>query len=166
MDSRQRLRLPDRRRRVRRILLGLAGVLIAAQVLSLAVFRRDNPPVRSEPDWSLAPPEVRQLAVDACFDCHSNETVWPWYSWVFPASWLVWTDVDGGRASGNFSEWDTHPMEADEIEDEIRAGRMPPEVYSWLHPEADLSRAEQQALIDGMYAITGAARLEDEEDDD
>ena len=63
-----------------------------------------NPPVTQEPKWDSA--RTRQLAADSCFDCHSNLTKWRWYSNVAPMSWLVQSDVDGGRAALNFSEWD------------------------------------------------------------
>ena len=58
-----------------------------------------NPPVLAEPAWDS--PATRDLAVRACFDCHSNETVWPWYSNIAPVSWLVQRDVDGGRNKAN-----------------------------------------------------------------
>lgn len=153
--DRRKLLLSDRRRRTRRLLIGLIAALVLAQPVAWLVFGHSNPPVRSEPDWSAAPPGVERLARDACYDCHSNETRWPWYTWVFPASWLVWTDVDGGRASGNFSEWDTSPMQADEVEAAITGGRMPPDSYTWLHPAARLSDAEKQALIEGLAQVIG-----------
>ena len=65
-------------------------------VIQLLPFGHDhtNPPVRKEPEWDA--PETRELAARACFDCHSNQTVWPWYSNVAPVSWLVWSDVVAG----------------------------------------------------------------------
>ncbi len=69
-----------------------------------------NSPNRTEPTWDS--PTTRQLAVRACYDCHSNETIWPWYSNVAPVSWLVQRDVEEGRDEVNFSEWgdDRKPM--------------------------------------------------------
>ncbi|MRR33844.1 hypothetical protein EG829_03970, partial [bacterium] len=69
-------------------------VLSAAFIFIQAVpygRNHDNPPVVREPNWDS--PETRGLAKRVCFDCHSNETVWPWYTWVAPVSWLVYRDV-------------------------------------------------------------------------
>src|SRR5215216_1353338 len=82
----------------------IVGVLFV--VLQLVPYgrRHDNPPTTREPAWD--DPTTRALAVRACFDCHSNETRWPWYSYVAPVSWLTQRDVDEGRRELNFSEWD------------------------------------------------------------
>jgi len=115
-----------------------------------------NPPVRLEPNWNA--PETRQLVARACYDCHSNETIWPWYSDVAPLSWLVQRDVDRGRPVLNFSEWD-RPQETVDAVRQIQAGEMPPFPYVAMHPEANLSAAERQQLILGLRAtfVHGAA---------
>jgi hypothetical protein len=79
-------------------LVTIMGTLIVIQVIP---YGRDhtNPPVIEEPVWDSA--QTRDLAVRACFDCHSNETVWPWYSNVAPLSWLVQSDVEEGRETLN-----------------------------------------------------------------
>ena len=85
--------------RMRRLLIGLAGLLVLGVIVFAAIqlvpFGHDhtNPPVVAEPAWDS--PETRAFAVTACFDCHSNQTVWPWYSNIAPVSWLVQRDVDG-----------------------------------------------------------------------
>jgi len=110
-----------------------------------------NPPVTQEPSWDSA--RTRQLAADACFDCHSDLTKWRWYSNVAPMSWLVQRDVDGGRAALNFSEWDkAQDAGIDDISEAIRSGSMPPWFYLPLHPNAKLSQAEKDALIAGLNA--------------
>lgn len=107
-----------------------------------------NPPLRSEPTWDR--PETRALAKRACFDCHSNETEWPWYSWVAPVSWLVEHDVVEGREYLNFSEWDREQEEADEAPETVAEGEMPPWNYLPVHPEARLTAEERAALIEGL----------------
>jgi hypothetical protein len=77
-----------------------------------------------EPRWDG--PATRALAVRACYDCHSNETVWPWYSHVAPVSWLTQRDVAEGRRKLNFSEWDRGQKEARESGKTVRKGTMPP----------------------------------------
>jgi hypothetical protein len=135
-----------------KILLIIVGVgVIIFVLIQLLPIGKDhaNPAVASEPNWDS--PATRQLAKRACFDCHSNETVWPWYSKVAPASWLVYFDVVEGRRRLNFSDWNAgfHPN-AGEITGMIQEGEMPPFQYLIMHPEARLTSAEKQALIDGL----------------
>ena len=134
-------------------LLGAGVLLLVAQIVP---YGRDhtNPPVLKEPAWDR--PETRRLARLACFDCHSNETVWPWYSNVAPVSWLVHRDVTEGRAELNFSEWDRPQKEAKESAKVIRNGEMPPRTYLPTHPEARLSPLEREALAAGLQASLGS----------
>lgn len=130
------------------------AVLIGAVllvVIQLLPSGRDhtNPPARTDPPWNA--PETRELAVRACFDCHSNQTVWPWYSKVAPISWLVQSDVVRGRKELNFSEWDRPQREARESASTVRKGSMPP----WYYPWAKLNAAEREALIRGLDATLG-----------
>ena len=112
---------------------------------------RSNPPVAREPVWSS--PEIRSLAKRACFDCHSNETVWPWYSRIAPVSWLVLKDVNDGRTVLNFSEWEggarkgEHP---EKIREELIEGEMPPIQYRLVHAGASLTEGERRQLADGL----------------
>lgn len=133
-----------------------AGLLLLA--IQLVPYGREhaNPVVRAEPAWSS--PRTRELAQRACFDCHSNQTSWPWYAWVAPASWLVQYDVDEGRRKLNFSEWDRPQKEADEATEEVREGGMPLTPYVILHPHARLTDAEQVELADGLAATLGDRR--------
>jgi hypothetical protein len=98
---------------------------------------------------------TRALAVRACYDCHSNETVWPWYSFVAPVSWLAQRDVDEGRRKLNFSEWDQPQKEARESAKAVRKGEMPPWFYALVQPDARLTAAESEALIAGLGATLG-----------
>jgi len=109
-----------------------------------------NPAIVQEPQWDS--PITRELAQKACFDCHSNETVWPWYSKIAPVSWLVQRDVDEGREKLNFSEWNRKDYfeNLDEIGETILEGEMPPFMYYPMHPEARLTDKEKQQLIQGL----------------
>ena len=95
-------------------------------------------------------PKTQALAKRACFDCHSNETVWPWYSYVAPVSWLVYHDVMEGRGQMNFSEWDKTQPAALEIGAVLQEGEMPPAYYLPMHPSAQLMAAEKNALESGL----------------
>lgn len=135
----------------------LATVAALTAVVQFVPYGRDhtNPPVTAEPVWDG--PETRALAVRACFDCHGNETAWPWYTDVAPVSWLVTSHVVAGRRVLNFSTWDRPQSELDEIAETIREGEMPPSSYTILHPDGRLSDAEKQLLIDGLEATIAAS---------
>ena len=130
----------------------LGGVFVVLQAVPYG-RDHDNPPVRADAPWPSD--EARQLARAACYDCHSNETEWPWYSNVAPMSWLVQRDVDRGRAALNFSEWDGGRDGDDYLHDPVEDGEMPPSNYLLLHPDAKLSAAEKAALIEALEALEG-----------
>lgn len=132
-------------------LLMLVGAGLAVFVLiQLVPFGRDhtNPPTVSEPNWSS--PEARALVKQNCFQCHSNETEWPWYANVAPASWLVQFDVNNGRRRFNFSDWNKNPERLDEMIETIQEGEMPPLQYTLFHPEARLNAQQRQELIKAL----------------
>ncbi len=137
---------------MRRTALSLVGALLLGLLaIQLVPVPRTNPPVVSEPAWNS--PQTRALAERACFDCHSNETRWPWYTTIAPASWLIANDVREGRAELNFSDW--RPGRRNEASEKVREGDMPPQMYLWMHPEAKLTPEEKQALIAGLDATLG-----------
>lgn len=137
---------------LRRLGIGILVVLLALQLVPYG-RRHTNPPGRVEPRWDSE--ATRALAVRACYDCHSNETVWPWYSHVAPVSWLAQRDVDEGRRKLNFSQWDRPQKEAHESGKTVRKGEMPPWFYPPAHRDARLTAAETQALITGLEATLG-----------
>lgn len=138
------------RRWILRLVLIGAGLFLAIQLVPYG-WSHSNPPFTDEAPWPSA--EARDLAVAACYDCHSNETEWPVYSYVAPMSWLVRRDVDDGRAELNFSTWDESESDADDAADEIEDGSMPPSQYLPLHPDARLSDEEQAVLIEALEAM-------------
>jgi hypothetical protein len=128
------------------IVLLAVGLLI--QLIPLPA-RGNNPPVISEPPWDS--PATRALAKRACFDCHSNESVWPLYAYIAPVSWLIYNDVMEGRRRLNFSEWTTGGRRSgQEVAGKIQEGEMPPAIYLPLHPTANLTATEKQQLITGL----------------
>jgi mono/diheme cytochrome c family protein len=135
--------------------LALAAALVAIQFVPYGRSHA-NPVGRAEPAWDS--PQTRALAVRACYDCHSNETTWPWYSNVAPASWLIQRDVDQGRREVNYSEFDRPQREARESAETVQKGSMPLRYYVWLHPDAALTPAERDALVRGLQATFGSER--------
>lgn len=136
---------------IKNILLGLLGVLVVIQF-----FRIDktNPPVEPGQDFlnlAAPPAELGTLIRNACYDCHSNETKYPWYTNVQPVAWWVKDHIDEGREELNFSEWGTynakkraHKME--EAVEETKEGEMPLSSYTWVHANSRLSDAQRQEL--------------------
>ena len=149
------------RRLLVRGLIVLAALLVLAQLLPFG--RVENPPVRAEPAWDT--PRTRELAVRACFDCHSNQSQRRWYH-VAPASWLVAHDVAEAREHMNFSEWDLPQDDAEEAPEEVREKEMPLKVYLVMHPEARLSDAEREELARGLAATVGGEEEEEEEEEE
>lgn len=128
---------------LRRILILLVVALIGIQFVPV---ERTNPPVTNDFD---GPAEIVAILRRSCYDCHSNETRWPWYAHVAPMSWLLSGHVKDGRKHVNFSEWD--PDEAadslEEIGEEVEKGAMPLPGYLLLHRDARLSDAARAALL-------------------
>lgn len=140
-----------------RVGLGLLACLLAIQ---LVPYGRDhaNLPTVSEPVWDS--PATRALAKQACFDCHSNETEWPAYARIAPASWLVQHDVIEGRAVLNFSEWQRPQEKSKDAGEELREGEMPPAMYRLLHAHARLSDADRDRLARGLARTLGGSHPE------
>jgi hypothetical protein len=144
------------RRWLVRLAVGLACLVGLFALMQLIPYGRthSNPRVLAEPSWDS--PRTRELAVRACFDCHSNETKWPAYADVAPMSWVVQKDVEGARETLNFSEW-TRPQDlAPESGPSVVRRDMPPYKYRMAHPEADLNEQETLELARGLNRTIGA----------
>ena len=128
----------------------VVGGIILFGLIQLIPFGHDhvNPAVVSEPNWSNS--QARALVKEHCFQCHSNETEWPWYSNIAPASWLIQLDVIEGRGKFNFSDWNNNPGELDEIAEAINEGEMPPVQYWIFHPNSRLNSQQKQDLINAI----------------
>jgi len=140
----------------RRIGLGLVVAFVLAQLVPVA---RTNPP---GPGEITTPMEIDGILQRACYDCHSNDTRWPWYAWVAPASWLVAWDVRHARGHLNFSAWEQYEPKKkrhklEELVEMIEEDEMPLWYYRPLHPDAKLADAEREQLI--AWAKAERARL-------
>jgi Haem-binding domain len=138
--------------------IGLIAVALAvgAQLVPVA---RDNPPgPPSSLPYAGAPANVRAVFDGSCKNCHSNQTVWPWYSQVAPFSWIVTRDVHQGRKHLNFSEWGTYtPAKREEkleaICDQVVNGDMPDGKYLLIHRSAQLTQEERQAVCGWVESV-------------
>ncbi|EMY68824.1 heme-binding domain protein [Leptospira vanthielii serovar Holland str. Waz Holland = ATCC 700522] len=130
---------------MKRIFLILLGVFLILQFFPVA---RTNPPVTSEIQTT---PEIKEVLKRSCYDCHSNETIWPKYSYIFPASLLISHHVEEGRGELNFSEFGLlaerkQNKKIYEVWEQVDEGEMPPKDYLLLHPSAKLSDKEKEIL--------------------
>lgn len=144
-----------RRRNLILILIGI-GVLgfIAIQFIPVGNFipalARSNPPIFREIKWDS--PQTEEIVRNACYDCHSNETEWPFYAYIAPVSWLVAHDVNDGRSHMNFSEQSANDIDPEAMIDQIERGNMPLPQFQLLHPEARLTDEQKQILYAGLRA--------------
>lgn len=132
----------------------LTGLLLFVGIQFIPVGRT-NPSVTGD---IPAPAEIKTLLRNACYNCHSHETAWPWYSHVAPVSWLIASDVKNGRRKMNLSTWaDYKPakqgMLLDDAIEQIGQGDMPPFYYVWMHPNARLTDAQKKQLTSWMNSV-------------
>lgn len=130
--------------------VAVVGALVFVVAQFLPMGRIDNPAVRQDAPWPSD--EARQLAVRACYDCHSNEVQLEWFDRIAPASWLVQQHVVDGRAELNFSEWDRE-QESDDLAESVDEGEMPLRSYTFAHPTARLSAEEKATLIAALTTL-------------
>jgi hypothetical protein len=139
----------------RNLLIGFVTLIVlfvlAELTLFLPQFRPENPPATYQVNWDS--PQTEAIFRESCADCHSNETVYPWYSYVVPVAWLVNHDVQEGREKFNISTGNIE--EAEEIEEKVLEGEMPLPNYLITHPDAVLTDEEKQLLITGMENSLG-----------
>lgn len=140
------------------ILIGtalLAVVFIALQFVPSSLSH-PNPPVTGEPKWNS--PDTRMTFFKACADCHSNETIFPWYSNIAPVSWIIESDIREGRKHFNISEWDRHNENGDKAAEEVQRGSMPSGLYLLMHSSANLNTADKKRFVEGLTATFGTSQ--------
>jgi len=146
----------------KKIVLGvLIGLMAGGILIQFLPYGHDhtNPSVAAEPQWDSQ--QTHDLVTRACYDCHSNQTTWPWYSNIAPVSWLIQHDVEEGRSRLNFTEWNQPQREVDNAARQVQRGAMPPSYYGIMHPTANLTPDEKQALIQGLQAsLSGGAQAQ------
>jgi cytochrome c551/c552 len=128
-----------------------AGLILAAGlvVIQFVPVERVSPPVEGAVQ---VPADLKAVLARSCYDCHSNETVWPWYSRIAPVSWLIAEDVKKGRVELNFSIWDQYnerrkARKLKEIVKQVEHSKMPQWYYVALHPDAKLSASDKEIIL-------------------
>ena len=138
------------------------GAIIILVALQFKTVDRSNPPVQSDIGTST---EIKEILRRACYDCHSNETEWPWYSYVAPMSWFVAGHVDHARGHLNYSEWPAFDLEEqehlfEEMWEMLSEGEMPLKSYTLIHRDARLTDDERAVLLE--WVRPGSVGAEDE----
>ncbi len=144
---------------------GIGTLLVAFLAIQFVPVDRTNPAVTADVPTS---PEVKAVLRRACYDCHSNETVWTWYAYIAPVSWLVAKDVHEGREHLNFSTWNNYDTTEQvklmrESWEEVEEREMPLWFYTPMHRDAQLSTADKNLLRELALASTGSVEPPHEE---
>ena len=137
----------------------IRGILLLA-LLALVVIQffridKENPDYDSGNDFlnsTLVSDDIKNVLRDACYDCHSYETEYPWYSNIAPISFWIKGHIDHGRENLNFSIWNSYNVKRqhhklEECIEEIKEGKMPLKSFTWTHPESKLSQDQKTALL-------------------
>ena len=130
-------------------IIGIAIIVILVGIQLIPV-NRTNPAITRTIKWDT--PATQELVQRACYDCHSNETTWPWYGYVAPISWRLADHINEGRDRLNFSAWDQPNTEIDEVVESIEDNSMPLWDFLLMHPEAKLTATAKATLIAGLQA--------------
>ncbi len=131
---------------MRELKIVVALILVVVISIQFVPVVRDNPPVISD---VVGSPGIKRILKKSCYDCHSNETIWPWYSYIAPFSWRISKDVIEGREELNFSEWNKWKNDhrlLDEILEEIEDEGMPLANYLITHPYAEINDVEYELI--------------------
>lgn len=130
-------------------------ILIGIQFIPLD---KKNPKVNKSKEFMtiMKPPaNIEKMLRNSCYDCHSNETKYPWYSNIAPVSWLINEHIRNGRRHLNFSIWNDYKgakknVKLEECIDMIKSGEMPMQGYVLFHSNADLVLTEKKELLDWL----------------
>lgn len=142
------------------------GLFIFFLLIFIQLFRIDKTvlPVDPQKDFILvtsANPEIENLLKTACYDCHSNQPSFPWYTNIAPVSWWIKHHINEGQHELNFSEWASYTEKRknhklEECIEMIEEGEMPMASYTWMHQEAKLTDAQKLQLVEFFRAIKNA----------
>jgi hypothetical protein len=151
-----------------------SSVIFALLFLVIQLIRpvRRNPSTDPAHEFTAvhsATPAVVSMLQRSCSDCHSNQTVWPWYSSVAPASWVIAHDVNDGRDAMNFSQWGAYTLDKQQelvgkMCEEVKDGEMPMSQYTLLHPHARLNSTDVKTLCSWTQQIVGSVEAREDGD--
>lgn len=136
---------------IRKILLVLLAIFIVMQVIRPKLDNKGGATTNAIYQLTSISEETNQLLRSSCYDCHSNTTVYPWYSHVQPVGWWLDDHVNEGKKELNFDEFATYSLrkqfhKLEEIVEQVKEKEMPLNSYTWIHKDADLTDAQRQQL--------------------
>lgn len=152
----------------------LLGAIIIIQLFQI---EKSNPPIVKQKDFvelTNPPADLKTLIKEACYDCHSYETKYPWYTYVAPLNWWIGHHINEGREHLNFSEWGDYPYDRqlhklEEFYEEVEEGEMPLTSYTLVHANARLSEdnvAKMVAWVKSIPAMDDPSNEDNSLDDD
>ena len=154
----------------KRITKKSVGIALLVIIIVMQFFAIDKSNVTVDPakDFVVqvkAPADVINILKVACYDCHSNESIYPWYTNVAPVSWWVKSHINDGRKHLNFSVWNDYndkrkSKKIKECIEEIEEGEMPLKSYTIIHKDAELSKEQQKILVDFFNSLRTAPASE------
>lgn len=132
------------------------GLIVILTLMQFKQIDKTNPEYNEAEDFitmTQPPTEIATLIKDACYDCHSHQSKYPWYTNIAPISWMIEHHIEEGREHLNFSKWTSYDAKKadhklEECIEEIEEGKMPMKSYVVIHSEAKMTKEQQKALID------------------
>lgn len=147
-----------KRKITRYLLWALLAFFIVAQFFRIDKTNPDGDPTKDFINLKNPPSELAALIKDACYDCHSNLTKYPWYTDIAPFSWWIKGHIDHAREHLNFSDWTAYDAEKadhklEECVEYVSDGRMPLKSYVLMHSEAKMTEAQRKAMADWFKSL-------------
>ena len=142
----------------KKIILVVVAILVIIQFIPALPDDYEPNVGQTFTEVNEVPIKVEAILTSACYDCHSHQSKWPWYSYVAPFSFWIGDHVQEGRKHLDFSQWANYsPKKADhkleEIVEELTEGEMPLDSYTWVHSEAQLSESQKTLLVDYVNSL-------------
>jgi uncharacterized protein YxeA len=143
----------------KKILLGLLAILVIIQFFGIDKSNPQSDPNADFLHVTNAPENVKQYLKNACYDCHSNHTAYPWYTNVAPVSFWIRGHIKNARANTNYSEWTTQyddkgrSHKIQETIEKIELGHMPPKSYKWMHSEARINDEQKTEVLNWLKSL-------------
>lgn len=143
---------------IRKILLLLLAALVIIQFFHPGKNMSPGDQANAISKAYTVPETTAGILKKACLDCHSNNTVYPWYNKVQPIAWWLDHHIQDGKKELNFDEFLTYGLrrqyhKLEEVVEQVKKGEMPLDSYTWVHKDAVLSDAEKEDLINWAEGI-------------
>lgn len=150
----------------KKIIIGLIGLLVVIQFFRIDKSRPETEPGIDFISLTNPPEDIKNILHTACYDCHSYESVYPWYSNIAPVSWWIKDHINDGRGHLNFSVWGEYEEKKkdhklEEIVEEVKEGEMPLKSYLITHSEAKLDNAQRAQLTGWIESLRSKADIID-----